>query len=135
MDVLNTVIAKLKTLTPLEAGGVLLVAYLIRLGYISLTTTRTTPLRGPKPDNWLWGWQRKLFAGDSAAMFEEWYEEFGPVYEVTGSMGKKRVIIADPKAVAHFYAHETFTYQQNPFARHFLANLVRPLIIQSSGKC
>ncbi|KZO95673.1 cytochrome P450 [Calocera viscosa TUFC12733] len=134
MDLLQPVLAKLQTLTPLEVAGLLLTAYGIRKAYIALTRTRTTPLRGPVPASWLWGFQRQMFMGDSAAMVEEWVGEYGAVFQIPGSLGSKRVVIADPKAVAHFYAHETFTYQQNPFARHFLAALFGRGILWAEGE-
>ncbi|EJU04518.1 cytochrome P450 [Dacryopinax primogenitus] len=104
-------------------GSLLVAACLVHQTYIALTRTRTTRLRGPKSESWLWGFQGILFRPDGPALYEQWMTEYGSVFQYNVALGKKRVVLADPKAVAHFYAHETFTYQQNPFARHFLANL------------
>ncbi|KZT51839.1 cytochrome P450 [Calocera cornea HHB12733] len=134
MDVLRALLAKAHTLTPLEVAALLLAAYALRQAYIALTRTRTTPLPGPTPDSWLWGFSRAMFQGDSAAMVAGWAEQYGAVFQIPGSLGSKRVVIADPKAVAHFYAHETFTYQQNQFSRHFLAALFGKGILWAEGE-
>ncbi|KIJ57883.1 hypothetical protein HYDPIDRAFT_120221 [Hydnomerulius pinastri MD-312] len=54
---------------------------------------------------------------DAGAMYEAWAEEYGVVYEVPSTLGKTRVVLCDPKAIAHFYARETRTYIQTPVTK------------------
>lgn len=58
-------------------------------------------------------------------MYEDWANEYGDVFAVPAAMGKKRIVVADPKGITHVYGGDTFTYEQSPLARIFIAKLVR----------
>ena len=85
---------------------------------------RTTRLNGPPPSSWIFGVTRELFKGDSAVLYEQWAKEYGLVYQIPTPLGGRRIILTDPKAVAHFYSKETFTYVQSNFSKRLIANLV-----------
>ena len=87
---------------------------------------RTTQLRGPPSESFIYGvGKRTLDPETSGAMYEAWAQEYGPVYTVPSTLGSKRVVLCDPKAIAHFFSKETWTYIQTPFTKESLAILVR----------
>lgn len=87
---------------------------------------RTTQLRGPPSESFLYGVGKRIVdTEDSGAVYEAWVQEYGPVYEVPSTLGSKKILLCDPKAIAHFYAKEPWTYDKTQFARKALANLVR----------
>jgi hypothetical protein len=86
---------------------------------------QTTPLRGPTSKSILFGMYRYLnLSEDSAAIYEQWANEYGPVYKVPGGFGSHKIMIVDQKANAHFYSKETFGYVQTKLSRVFIENLV-----------
>ncbi|KAF5367940.1 hypothetical protein D9758_004326 [Tetrapyrgos nigripes] len=71
---------------------------------------RLTPLKGPPRKSLIFGVLKYLNqAPDSGAVYEEWVTKYGSVYQIPTVLGSKRVVLTDPKAVAHFYAKETVT--------------------------
>lgn len=100
---------------------------LLRWFYTSRRQLRTTQLRGPPSESFLYGvGKRILDADDGGAVYEAWAQEYGPVYAVPSTLRSKRIVLCDPKALAHFYSKETWTYIQTPFAKRTLAASVRP---------
>ena len=89
---------------------------------------RETPLACPPSPSWLFG-VRNLIANnlDSGAIYEAWAEEFGPVFRVPAPFGSTKVVLTDPKAIAHFYSEETWTYVQTRLSRVAIEGLVRPV--------
>ncbi|KIJ59411.1 hypothetical protein HYDPIDRAFT_162418 [Hydnomerulius pinastri MD-312] len=53
-------------------------------------------------------------------MYEAWAEEYGVVYQVPSTLGQRRIVLCDPRAIAHFYARETWTYVQTPLSKAFI---------------
>ena len=87
---------------------------------------RTTQLRGPPSESFLYGVGRRILdAQDSGAVYEAWAQEYGRVYTVLSTLGSERIVLCDPKAIAHFYAKETWRYIQLPFTKKSLEMLVR----------
>ncbi|KAF9237034.1 cytochrome P450 [Melanogaster broomeanus] len=71
---------------------------------------KTTRLRGPPSPSVVFGFAKDLLESpDAGAMYEAWGEEYGVVYQVPTVLGQSRIILADPRAIAHFYARETWT--------------------------
>ena len=94
-----------------------------------------TPLRGPPRPSFIHGLQREILASDDTEitdMYEKWLAEYGAVFTVPWSFGTNRIVLTDPKAIAHFYARETYTYVQNPLARSAIGSLVRKFSIHST---
>ena len=86
----------------------------------------TTPLNGPERLHPIWGWTQAIIKTDySAEMYEDWVKEFGSVVGVPTVFWNQKIILADPKAVTHFYANDPTIYGQSGLAKVFIANLVR----------
>ena len=87
---------------------------------------RTTQLRGPPSESFLYGVGKRILEDeDSGAVYEAWAKEYGPAYEVPSTLGTKRIVLCDPKAIAHFYSKDTWTYVQTPSVKHTTATVVR----------
>ncbi|KAG1893815.1 cytochrome P450 [Suillus fuscotomentosus] len=50
-------------------------------------------------------------------LYERWAKEYGPMYKVPGVFGQSMVVLWDPKAISHFFARDTWLYNQTPFNR------------------
>ena len=82
---------------------------------------KTTRLRGPPRTNLIYGCSKDLFKSIvTGSLFEQWAKEYGPVYEVPTTLGGNKIVLCDPKAIAHFYARETWTYLLLPSTRRFM---------------
>jgi hypothetical protein len=62
-------------------------------------------------------------AEDAALIYEKWLNEYGPAYKTPGSFGSHRIVIMDPKAIAHFYSMSD-CYVQTKLTKIFIENLV-----------
>ena len=99
---------------------------LLRWLRISRRKVRTTQLRGPISDSFLYGVGKRIRdAVDSGALYEAWAQEYGPVYAAPSTLGTQRIVLCDPKAIAHFHAKETWTYIQTPATKKSFAKFVR----------
>jgi len=86
---------------------------------------RTTQLRGPPRTSFIYGVSHDLASSqDSAGMYEHWATEYGVAYMIPGVFGRTRIVLCDPRAIAHFYARETWTYVQTPASLVILEQLV-----------
>ncbi|KAI6012725.1 cytochrome P450 [Pisolithus orientalis] len=93
--------------------------------YISFRIARnklkTTRLRGPPRKNLIFGWAKDLlYTEDAASMYKVWAGEYGVVYEVPTTLGGSKIMLCDPRALAHFYSKESWTYIPIDFALHFM---------------
>jgi len=87
---------------------------------------RTTQLRGPPSESFLYGvGKRILNADDAGAEYEAWAQEYGPVFTVPSTLGSNSIVLCDPKAIAHFYSKETWTYIQTPLIKTIFEHSVR----------
>ncbi|KAF7309908.1 Cytochrome P450 [Mycena indigotica] len=87
--------------------------------------TAGTTIRGPKNDSFIFGMTRRIVkAADTGLLFQEWAEEYGPVYQIAAPLGAKRLVLCDPKAVNHFYSMERSVYVKTQLGRNVIANLV-----------
>ncbi|KAJ6625075.1 cytochrome P450 [Mycena sp. CBHHK59/15] len=87
--------------------------------------SRTTRLKGPSTNNFLFGMMPVLMdAHDAGAVYEEWAHAYGPVFAVPSFLGGRRIVIADPKAIAHFFSKETYGYIQTPPSKRFLEKMI-----------
>ncbi|KAG1842983.1 cytochrome P450 [Suillus subalutaceus] len=78
---------------------------------------KTTQLRGPPRTSFIYGVSHDLASSqDSAEMYERWATEYGVAYMIPGVLGQTRIVLSDPRAIAHFYARETWTYVLTPLA-------------------
>ena len=101
---------------------------LIRLVRTPYRRTRTTRLNGPSSRNLLLGFPEFFTSHDSSEIYERWAEEYGAVYQVPSVLGATRIVLYDPKAIAHFYAKETTTYILTSLGRFLTSMVVRCLL-------
>ena len=87
---------------------------------------RTTQLRGPPSESFLYGVGKRILKFDgSGATYETWAQEYGRVYTIPAILGIKGIVLCDPKAIAHFYAKDASTYMHTPFVRQAIPIFVR----------
>ncbi|KAI6037496.1 cytochrome P450 [Pisolithus marmoratus] len=94
-----------------------------------------TKLCGPKGASLLFGVGRELFESpDVGAMFEAWSKEYGVAYEIPMICGQTRTILCDPKAVAYFFAKDTWSYVNTPELKAIVARLLGKGLFYAEGK-
>lgn len=98
---------------------------LIRLARTAHRRARTTRLNGPPSKNLVLGFPEFFSTPDSTEIYETWAEEYGAVYQVPSVLGTTRIVLCDPKAIAHFYAKETTTYILTPLGKFVTDMVVR----------
>ncbi|KAG2364261.1 cytochrome P450 [Suillus spraguei] len=78
---------------------------------------KTTQLRGPLRTSFIYGVSQDLMSShDTARIYERWATEYGVAYMIPSVLGQRKVVLCDPRAIAHFYARETWTYVQTPLS-------------------
>ncbi|KIK27618.1 hypothetical protein PISMIDRAFT_92400, partial [Pisolithus microcarpus 441] len=96
---------------------------------------KTTKLRGPPRTDLVYGAAKQILESlDAGAIYEAWAKEYGVVYEVPTTLGGKKIMLTDPKALTHFYARETWTYVHTESARFFLQHIFGRGILWSQGE-
>ncbi|KAG2364260.1 cytochrome P450 [Suillus spraguei] len=76
---------------------------------------KTTQLRGPPRTSFIYGVSQDLMSSnDTGGMYEHWATEYGVAYTIPSVLGKSRIVLCDPRAIAHFLARDTWTYAQTP---------------------
>ncbi|KAG8214369.1 cytochrome P450 [Butyriboletus roseoflavus] len=95
----------------------------------------TTQLRGPPSESFLYGVDKHILdAENSGDVYETWAQEYGPVYAIPSIWGNKRIVLNDPKAIAHFYSKDTWTYIHIPIHRKTIANLLGKGLLWAYGE-
>ncbi|THH10066.1 hypothetical protein EW146_g8484 [Bondarzewia mesenterica] len=109
--------ALIAKLTTLVLGGLILFV-LSRLFGALRARARSTRLRGPANQDWVFGFGKIIRnSEDAAGMYEGWASKYGVVYSVPAALGSHRVVLMDPKAISHFYARDTNEYTQDAFQK------------------
>lgn len=107
----------------------------VRVWFSKWRGVRTTSLRGPASESILFGLSRVIRESEDASLLsEQWAREYGCAYRVPTALGSSRILLMDPKAVAHFYSKETFGYVQTPLARVFIENLFGRGVLWAEGE-
>ncbi len=105
-----------------------LVALAAWLGYKMISTwrarARLIKLCGPPSSSWFFGVSKDLFQGDAAAIFEQWFDEYGPAFQYAGPFGARNTVLFDPKAISYFFSKETYTFIQSGFQRKAISSIV-----------
>ncbi|KIM68473.1 hypothetical protein SCLCIDRAFT_1209288 [Scleroderma citrinum Foug A] len=111
-----------RSVTVLDAGAVIVAIWALHASVLAARRKfKTTSLRGPPRTNLVYGVAKDLVESiDAGSIFEQWAEEYGPVYEVPTTLWGNRIVLCDPKAIAHYYARETWTYVLLPSTRRFM---------------
>ncbi|KAG2066949.1 cytochrome P450 [Suillus decipiens] len=96
---------------------------------------KTTQLRGPPRTSFIYGVSHDLaLSEDSGGMYERWATEYGVVYMIPSVLGQTRIVLCDPRAIAHFYARETWTYVQTPVSLALLEESIGRGLLWSQGE-
>ncbi|KAL4079902.1 cytochrome P450 [Scleroderma yunnanense] len=78
----------------------------------------TTRLPGPPSPSFIYGVAKDTMeSSDPGSIYEEWMKEYGVAFEVPAALGRRTIMLFDPKALQHYYARETWTYISLPSAR------------------
>jgi len=97
------------------------------------SSDKATRLKGPPRKNLLLGYSKELFRMDeSDPLCDEWEKQYGPAFEVPSLFGTYEVVLADPKAVLHYFSLQTTTYRHTAVTREFFENFVRSIFLSSS---
>uniref|UniRef100_P9WEI2 Cytochrome P450 monooxygenase claW n=1 Tax=Ampulloclitocybe clavipes TaxID=56467 RepID=CLAW_AMPCV len=95
----------------------------------------TTPLKGPPSESFIFGLRQIIHKSeDSDALYEQWADKYGSVYQVSEPMGSKRVVLCDPKAILHLYSKDTFDFVQTEINRLFLGKYFGRGILWAEGE-
>lgn len=109
---------------PNIAVCVFLLLFLLWWGW-RFVSPKSTRLSGPPSESWIFGLSKKLFESkDPALLLEEWAEKYGSVFRIPLALGSSRVVLCDPKAVAHFYARESTGFRMNAASKILIETLV-----------
>jgi hypothetical protein len=83
--------------------------------------SRYTKLNGPPfRGNLFLGYSKEsLQIINHSHLFEKWATQYGAAFHIPAFMGVKNLVLCDPKAVAHYFANDTFTYRMPHAARFF----------------
>ncbi|KIK74026.1 hypothetical protein PAXRUDRAFT_836093, partial [Paxillus rubicundulus Ve08.2h10] len=107
---------------------------LVRLAHLIRRRARTTRLKGPPSNSLIFGFPEILMTPDSADIYESWAAKYGPVFQVPSLLGTSRILLCDPKAIAHFYARDTATYILTPLSNFMTCMLLgRGSLLTSHG--
>ncbi|KAG2039475.1 cytochrome P450 [Suillus americanus] len=76
---------------------------------------KTTQLRGPPRTSFIYGVSHDLASShDSSEMYERWATEYGVAYMIPSILGQTTIVLCDPRAIAHLYARDTWSYVRTP---------------------
>ncbi|KAG1785654.1 cytochrome P450 [Suillus plorans] len=128
--------------TTVRSGGAFNVAcsfaalwVLVKVSRMLRWRVKTTQLLGPPRTSLVYGVSRDLaISQDRPAMYERWATEYGVVYMIPSVLGQTNVVLCDPKAIAHFYARETWTYVKTPLTLAFLESSIGKGLLWSQGE-
>jgi cytochrome P450 len=67
-------------------------------------------------------------------LYERWAREYGPVYKVPGILGQSKVILWDPKAISHFFARDTWLYNQTQFNKSVVRTTIGRGVLWADGE-
>ncbi|KAJ7034283.1 cytochrome P450 [Mycena alexandri] len=94
----------------------------------------TTRLSGPPSPSRFLGVMRHLsLASDSSEIYEEWAARYGSAYEIPAELGRKKIVLTDPKAVTHFYSSERSIYVRPENDRLFIDKIFGRGVLWAEG--
>ncbi|KAF8890488.1 cytochrome P450 [Infundibulicybe gibba] len=119
--------------TPLVVTTIGATAFLV--AWLFYRRSRTTVLRGPHSNNPLLGFTVELARFERPdKLFARWELDHGPVFQIPSLFGAKHVVLCDPKAIAHFYSKDTFTYRQTAAVRLYVKHFFGPGVLWAEGE-
>ncbi|KAF8318879.1 cytochrome P450 [Amanita rubescens] len=115
-------LSSFKTITSLF---LLLVTFKLVRSIVKRSGARLPQLKGPPSTSFFFGRLLEISnSSDRAGLYSRWESEYGPVFQVPVELGRRRVMLCDPKAIEHFFSKDTFTYFRTPSFRVFLEEFV-----------
>ena len=118
-------LAVVRSNTAIYVSAALATVLLFKLVNISRRKVSTTRLLGPQSPSFLYGVAKDTMeSSDPGSIYEEWMDEYGVAFEVPAALGRKTIMLLDPKALQHYYVRETWTYTALPSARAALHRTV-----------
>ena len=92
---------------------------------------KTTQLRGPPSEGWIFGVTRQLSHGKAGPLLEKWATEYGGAFQIPTALGSKQIILVDTRALVHFFTKDTYGYTMDSFTKKAVAKLVRSFVLLS----
>ncbi|KAL4068897.1 cytochrome P450 [Scleroderma yunnanense] len=136
MDASPVVLATSFLGTPLSVLAFLAIIWVLRVSVrAALRRFKTTKLLGPPRTNLIFGVSKNILdSSDAGFIYEEWAKRYGSVYQVPTTLGGKRIMLCDTKAIAHYCARETWTYVLPSVTRHFFLRQLGRGILWAQGE-
>ncbi|KAI6117793.1 cytochrome P450 [Pisolithus thermaeus] len=122
--------------TPLDVATVIVVVWALRGALrVARRSFKTTKLRGPPRKDLIFGVAKQILESpDPGAMYDAWAKRYGVAYEVPMTLGGKQIVLTDPRALAHYYARETWIYVQTNSTKFFLQRNFGRGVVWSEGE-
>ncbi|KAI6021237.1 cytochrome P450 [Pisolithus marmoratus] len=132
----NNLLAVIRSVTLLNVAAIIAAIWALRGALRAARRTfKTTKLRGPPRTDLIFGAAKQILESqDEGAIYEAWAKEYGVAYEVPTTLGGKKIVLTDPRALAHYYARESWVYVQTKLARSFLEHTFGRGILWSQGE-
>ncbi|OAX33594.1 cytochrome P450 [Rhizopogon vinicolor AM-OR11-026] len=129
-------LAPVRSVNAFDAACILAALWaLVRVLRVARWRMKTTRLRGPPSTSIIYGVSRDIIVSTNTnAMYERWAEEYGVAYVIPTVLGSSAIVLCDPKAIAHFYARETWTYVLTPFASRLLKGVIGSGLLWVEGE-
>jgi hypothetical protein len=111
----------------------LLAALIVILAYwlIHHLRRRRLHLQGPPSPSFLFGHTKQISSSRRPGdLFDFWTHEYGSVYRIRGPLGSTRLVLCDPRAIAHVFARDSWRYSHPPILQlRELIKMVRIFLI------
>lgn len=102
---------------------------------VARRTFRTTRLRGPPRTDLVFGVSKQIIEStDTAALYEAWAGKYGAVYEVPTTLGGRKIMISDTRALTHYFSKETWSYVLTSETRLIIRRTLGPGILWAQGE-
>ncbi|KAI6023312.1 cytochrome P450 [Pisolithus marmoratus] len=134
-NVHDSLLAVTRSVTLLGVAAVIATTWALRGAMRARRTFKATKLRGPPRTDFIFGAAKQIIDTlDPGDIYEAWAKEYGVVYEVPTTLGGKQIVLTDPRALAHYYARETWTYVQTDSTKFFIERNFGRWVLWSEGE-
>ncbi|KAJ7679281.1 cytochrome P450 [Mycena polygramma] len=84
-------------------------------------------LQGPPSPSFVYGHTKEILESHSLAeLYDGWAKTYGSVYQVCGPLGTTRLVVCDPRVIAHVLALDSWNYSHPPLAQLQITSLTGP---------
>ncbi|KAI6136080.1 cytochrome P450 [Pisolithus sp. B1] len=102
---------------------------------VARRTFRTTRLRGPPRTDLVFGVSKQIIEStDTAALYEAWAGKYGVVYEVPTTLGGRKIMLSDPRALTHLFSKDGWSYVLIDETRLVIRRIFGPGIMCAQGE-